>query len=89
MSKKDSIVDKIKQNHRRHVGANSVMSVAAKQVAFLRAAGTAGNATCYEEGRSGTEPGHLGCFPLCQTDQSEIGGNTFGKLDDIFLWHNG
>ena len=26
----------------------------------------------------------LGCFPLCQTDRSEISGNTEGKWNDTF-----
>ena len=26
----------------------------------------------------------FGCFPLCQTDRSEISGNTEGKWNDIF-----
>ena len=26
----------------------------------------------------------MGCFPLCQTDRSEISGNTRGKWNDIF-----
>ena len=26
----------------------------------------------------------VGCFPLCQTDRSEISGNTRGKWNDIF-----
>ena len=28
--------------------------------------------------------GSMGCFPLCQTDRSEISGNTWGKWNDIF-----
>ena len=27
---------------------------------------------------------NLGCFPLCQSDRSEISGNTWGKWNDIF-----
>ena len=27
---------------------------------------------------------HRGCFPLCQTDRSEISGTTQGKWNDIF-----
>ena len=27
----------------------------------------------------------IGCFPLCQTDRSEISGTTQGKWNDIFL----